>query len=258
MISIGIIFFLKKILDNKSILVKIIYELISIVLTLALLYYAGQSFSLKGNEDSSLFIFLIVGEISLILPMVFAERIISYFQEMRNVHFYQTLLGLQISPTQFILSKVLVDALFPFLRICSILLACFVFFNFYFLFTNLLFFFLLQVLSVALFTCMALSTNMFYLKFGRGIALFHTLQSFAAIAGGLYFPTTIFPKYFKNISDYIPQTQILKISRAIFQSQKIDLNSVAILLFWLVFFISITLILQKYLISSLKRKAQFF
>lgn len=262
MISFGFTFFLGKIFKNKSLFGKIIFELLSIFFTIALIYYAGQSFAFKGNDnslgESSLFVFLIVGEISLVMPMSFAERIISYFQEIRSQQFYQTLLGLHISPTQFILSRAMVDVIFPFFRIVTIIVFCALFLNFNITFLSFLAFCGLQFLAICLFIFMALITNLIYLKFNRGIGLFYSAQSFAAILGGLYFPIKIFPGYIKNMSVVLPQTQILKASRQIFHSPIIEVSPYLILLTWLGLFFLLYLSLNKYLVNSLKKKARFF
>lgn len=262
MISFGFIFFLRKVFGNKSLFVKILFELLSIFFTIALIYYAGQSFAFKnvGNEieGPSLFAFLIVGEISLVLPMSLSERIISNFLELRNQQFYQTLLGLQISPVKLILSRASVDAIFPLLRIVFILLFCALFLTFHFTFLSVMAFCGIQLIAIGIFIFMGLITNLLYLKFNRGIGLFYSVQSFASIVGGLYFPINFFPAYIKNFAIFLPQTQILKASREIFQLQFLDLIPYFILISWFLLLVVIYLVLNYYLVNKLKRMSALF
>lgn len=262
MISFFFSLFIKRLFVGNTLLIKLFVESFSIVFTIVVVYYASESFSVKpmlaGSEESSLFVFLVVGEISLLLAMSFSERIFAHFLEIRHLQFYQTLLGLRISPNQFILSTALSDALFPLFRVSFILIFITLFMDFPLSFFNFLIFCFIQIIAILIFTLMALITTLIYLKLNRGIGFFYTLQSIAAMAGGMYFPTTVFPAHFKNASFFLPQTQILAASRLIFQGKLFELNSLLILLAWLFLLLVIWLVLRRFLIKNLKMNARFF
>jgi len=262
MISTILGLFFKRIFSFKTLFWKIIFESFTILLTVAIIYYASESFvlkaSLENKESLSLFVFLLVGEIALVLPMSFAERLLAHFLEIRNQHFYQTLVGLKISPIRFILSRALVDAIFPFSRVVIILVFCNLFLAFNFSLFSLVAFFILQFFAIIVFAMMALITTLLYLKFNKGIGLFYTAQSFAAILSGVYFPVSIFPSYLKNISVVLPQTHILQTARLQFQGQVVPLDIYAAFFVWLLLLAGIWLTLDRTLISWLKRKALFF
>lgn len=262
MISFIFKIFCQKIFLRKTFLWKIGFELLSIFFTIVVIYYASQSFILKDQSVSpqsfSLFVFLLVGEVALILPMSFAERLLSHFLEIRHLHFYHTLIGLKISPTRFILSRAMVDAFFPLTRVVLILILSTLIFNFHFSLISFIAFFLLQFFAIILFSLMALITTLVYLKFNRGIGIFYTLQSFGAIVGGVYFPIDIFPAYIKNTSVLIPQTQILNAARSIFQEQVVPSSTYFALFAWPVVLAGVWVILDRYLMTWLKKKGQFF
>ncbi|MFA6236655.1 MAG: ABC transporter permease [Bacteriovorax sp.] len=229
-------------------------------LTIAVIYYASESFNLKGSTlyegFSSLFSFLLVGEIALVIPMNFAERLISHFLEIRNQQFYQTLIGLRISTNKFIFSEALVDVIFPFSRVLFILFYSSIFLNFSLTFTSVVTFILVQIFAVIVFAMMALIATLIYLKFNRGLSLFYSFQSVAAIIGGAYFPIQVFPTYLKNISIFLPQTQVLHASRLILNGQLLEFSSLATLFIWLIFLTLIWFFLNYYLIQNLKRNAR--
>ena len=261
MITLVFNLFFRKLFSAKAVVWKLIFEGVSLLVTLAVIYFASESFSLKVNlgnkEGISLFVFLLVGEIALIVPMNFAERFLTHFLEIKNQQFLLTLVGLRISPKRFVLSRTLPDMFFPISRVFFILIFSYLFLNFHFTLLDFLNFFILEILTTILFGYMALITTMIYSRFNRGIGLFYTLQSFAAILGGAYFPINVFPSYIKNISIFLPQTQILKIARAIFQSQTWALNSVVILITWMLVLLSICKVLESYTIRRQKLNARF-
>lgn len=259
MISFVFSIFFKKTFLQKTFFWKLIFESLSIFFTLAVIFYAGQAFTIKNNlENMPLFVFLLVGEIALIMPISFAERLLAHFLEIKHQQFYQTLIGLRISPTSFIFSKALVDAIFPFTRVLVILAFSALFLNFQFSFSSLLAFLLLQFFVVVIFALMALITTLLYLKFNRGIGFFYALQSFAAILGGVYFPTNVFPTYLKNFSSLLPQTQVLQASRLIFQALPVQPDIYSILFVWLLLTLVGWFMLERYLINWLKQNALFF
>lgn len=241
---------------------KFFFEMISIFLTISVIYYASESFSLKtkveSRESLSLFAFLIIGEVALVFPMSFAERLIAHFLEIKHSQFYQTLLGLRISPLQFVLSQSLVDGLFPLVRVSLILAFSYFILNFHISLTGLVAFFLLQLFAIFIFTLMAFITILLYLQFNKGIGLFYTIQSFAAIVGGAYFPISVFPNYLKNISYLLPQTQILSAARLLLQDQPLNFNFYLSSLVWLLILSGAWHLLDKYLKSRLKFKSRFF
>lgn len=249
-------------INKNSLFFKILLEFTSLSLALSVIYFASEAFDFKINSAEknpiSLFVFLLVGEISLVLPMTFAERYLSHLSDMRNQQFYQTLLGLKISPLRVILSKTIVDSLFPFLRIIFIML--FSVFTLKFNFTVYAFFvfMFLQLLAVLIFLLMALITSLFILRFNRGLGVFYHLQSVAAIFGGAYFPTNVFPSALKNATVFLPQTQVLLCSRLIFSGEKIPLDSLGILMIIVIVLLIIWIILDSALLSSLKAQARFF
>ena len=259
MISVIFILFVKKLFSIKSIFFKILLELFAIFFTLSVVYYASKSFSLKApNGDIPLFVFLIVGEIALVLPMSFSERIISNFIEIKNQYFYQTLVGLRISPYRFIFTRTVPDMIFPLIRVIVILGYSFLFLNLNLSIISFFYFLILQAVSAAMFSTMAMSTTLLYLKFNRGVGFLYTLQSFSMILGGAYFPISIFPVYLKNISTLLPQTQILLGARLIFQDLPLPASVYTSVIVWLIISAIVWFILNTVLVKGLKQKAKFF
>lgn len=262
MISFVFNFFIKKLFWGKSLLWKIFFETLSVFFTLTIIFYASESFVLKSavqnSESHSLFVFLLVGEIALVLPMSFAERMIAHFVEIRSTQFYQTLLGLRISPLRFVFSKSLVDLLFPLIRLNLILAFSFFALNFQFSILGIVAFYILELFALVIFGLMASVTTFLYLKFNKGIGLFYTLQTFAAIVGGAYFPISVFPGLLKNFSSFLPQTQILKGARLLLQEQNIQSEIYPIFLFWFLLLCSLWFLLDKFLLIQLKKEARYF
>lgn len=254
--------FFKKVFTGRSLLLKTFFEALSVLFTIAVIYYASESFSLKtkfdNKESISLFAFLLVGEIALVLPMSFAERLIAHFLEIKHSQFYQSLLGLRISPLRLVFSKSLVDGLFPFARLNLILAFSYFVLNFHFSILGLFAFYVLQVFALLLFSFMAFITILLYLQFNKGIGLFYTLQSFAAIVGGAYFPISIFPTYLKDVSILLPQTQILRAARLLLQDQALEISFYLPCLIWLLLLFVVWFFLNSFLQKRLKLKARFF
>lgn len=259
MISFGFNLFFKKIFKGKSFWAKCLFELLSIALTMSVIYYASESFLLKANEEKmSLFVFLLVGEVALVVPMSFAERLLSNFLEIRHQHFYHTLIGLRLSPISFIITKAFTDTVFPLMRVLFIIMISVLFLEFRFTALDMAIFFGLQFFAVAIFASMALIASLIYLKSNRGIGFFYTLQSFSAIIGGVYFPVKIFPSYVKNISLFLPQTHILQASRLIFNGQNLEFKMCLIIIAWTIFLLGLWLRLDRFFVSHLKNKARYF
>lgn len=262
MISFFITIFLKRITIKMTLLSKLLFEFVNIGLTLGLIYFASESFNFKNLEAEtnsiSLLMFLLIGEIALVIPMSFAEKFLTNFIEIKNSQFYQTLLGLRISPIHFVLSKSFIDSIFPILRVGISLILGVILFKLNIYYAHFFIFVFLQILSVLIFAFMALISALIYLRFNRGIGLFYSLQSFAVILGGAYFPTNVFPNPLRNFSTLLPQTQIIQSSRELFQGVTPRSTSLIILSTWLVFFALFWLLFNTYTISWLKRKARFF
>lgn len=252
----------KKMFRQQSIFLKLLVELFSVFLTLVLIYYASESFSFKSapavQSSLSLFIFLLIGEVALIVPMSSAERFLSNFSNIRNQQFYQTLLGLRISPFRYILSLVMSDLFFPLLRVLLILIGGILLSPIHLTFLSVCYFFILQIFSIFIFLLMAILASYFYLKFNRGFSFFYTLQTVSTILGGAYFPTSIFPIGLKNLSAILPQTQILAASRMIFNGAPLPLNAGLILVFWLALFTILAIVFNTYLVKNLKKNARFY
>jgi hypothetical protein len=262
MISSLINIFLKKIFFSQSIFLKVLGEIIAISLTVVLIYFASESFEInskiKDEMNSSIFSFLLVGEISLVLGMSLASVWLNTFIELRNQQFYQTLIGLGLSPQRFSFSRAISDSIFPLIRIIVIILLGFSFkkinLNIY-TFGSFMF---LQVISIFIYALFAMITSLIYLKFNRGIGLYYSLQTVSAILGGAYFPISVFPFEIKNIAEFLPQTQILKISREIFSNQLFHLNTFWILIVWSTFLLLVWYFLNIGIIHNLKKKNRFF
>jgi ABC-type polysaccharide/polyol phosphate export permease len=232
------------------------------LLTISVIYYASESFTFKdlpaSSEKRTLFSFLLVGEISLILPMSFAERFLSIFLEMRNLQFYQTLLGLKISPYYYIFSKTVVELLLPLSRMILIIILCAYFMNFPVGLLKIATYVLLQLFAMIIFGLMALIASIIYLKFNRGIGLFYSLQSFAAIIGGVYFPISIFPAGLKAFSLFLPHTQVLFASRLIFGDHNLPMNCLLYFLAVPAILLIVFWALKLGLDQSLKQNGRFF
>lgn len=257
-----IMIFLQRMFKGKSIWIKLSFELIAVFFTLAFIYYASRSFSLNStgelNTNLSLFTFLFVGEISLILPMSAAERWLSNLVNLKNQHFYQTLLGLKISPFHFIFTQVLTDLVFPLGRIFFMLFGAIIMGQISLSLGHFFYYLLIQICAIATFIFMAVFASMIYLKFNKGLGFFYTFQSLSAILGGAYFPTSIFPLGIKNLSFILPQTQILVISRAIFSSGQVPIETYFMFFFWPIFLVVFLGLFGQFFASYLKKCAQFF
>jgi len=250
--------FFKKMFASRSWLIKIVFELFSVFLTVSIVYYASRSFDLKTEEASasSLFVFLMAGEVALIIPMGMAERLLGHFSEIRNSHFLLTLTGLRISPLKYVLSKTVADSFFLIIRVSTILLISKMLLNFPLSLMMIFSFFMSQLLAVSIFIFMGLVAIQFYRKFQKGMGLFYSMQTVAAILGGIYFPISIFPSYLKNISLFIPQTLILKISREIFSEKALSTKEVFGLTVWAFVFLLLWFIGESMLNFIKKRNGQ--
>lgn len=247
---------------QRSILFKLIFEIFSVALTLVLIFYASESFSFKSTPELQdtipMFIFLLIGEVALILPMSLAERWLGNLANLRNQQFYQTLLGLRLSPFRYIFSQLLTDLLFPFLRVFFVLVGGYFLTHFSLSLISMVYFLLLQLTSIVIFLCMAMIASLFYLKFNRGFSFFYTFQTLSTIIGGAYFPTSVFPNGLRNFSMYLPQTQILSASRRIFSALPIPMNTHVILITWLIILSFLVVLLRTYIVKDLKINARFF
>jgi ABC-type multidrug transport system permease subunit len=230
-------------------------------MSMALIFFASESFFIKNeylnSSGSSLLIFLLVGEISLILPMSFSEKFLTNFVEIKNQHFYQTLLGLKISPLRYVLAKTLSDSLFSLVRVLLIVSISSVIFKLNLSLTTLLFFSLVQLLGVFLFLLLAIVTSLIYLKFNKGVGLFNSLGSVAAVLGGAYFPTSALPMFLRNISSALPQTQIIYSSRQIFSGQTVPIVNLMIIASWILGLAFFTKLFDTYIKYNLKKHNAF-
>lgn len=259
MISSIFILFFKKLFVSRSIFLKIASELFSIILTIVLIYYAGQAFEMKSvNNSESLFTFLLIGEVSLILGMSFSERWLSFFIDLKNQQFYQTLIGLGLSPEKFAFSRVSVDFLFPVFRVLCILVIGVFIGDLHLSLPSLFLFIFVQFLSIFIYFSMALITSRVYLVFNRGVGFFYTLQTVSSIIAGSYFPISVFPEGLKNFSLFLPHTQILLISRSLFAGEKIGNYAYLTLFFWGLFLFLSWSILNQIVLKNLKQKSRFF
>ncbi|GEM_PF-770977 len=260
MIAFLLSLFLRKIFETRSWILKLFFELFSVFLTLSIIYYAGQSFELKTEETStaSLFIFLLAGEVALIIPMGIAERLLGHYADIRNSHFLLTLTGLKISPLKYVLSKTAADSLFLILRVASILIVSKIFLSFPLNGQMFASFFLSQVFAVVCFVFMGLIAIQFYRKFQKGMGVFYSLQTVAAILGGIYFPVSVFPVYLKNLAVLIPQTLVLKISRQIFSGKTLYTEEFLKLGMWSFVFYLIWHLIEKVLDYVRKINGQVF
>lgn len=258
MISSIFILFFKKIFVSRTIYLKIISEVLSIILTLTLIYYASEAFEMKPENNESLFTFLLVGEVSLILGMSLSERWLNIFIDLKNQQFYQTLLGLGLSPDKFAFSRVLVDFIFPVFRVLCILTIGFMINDLHLTMSNIFLFIIVQILSLIIYFSMALITSRVYLKFNRGIGIFYTLQTVSSIIAGSYFPISVFPEGLKNFSLFLPQTQILLISRSLFSAERAGFSPYFTLCIWGLSLILIWYTFNKVIINDLKENSRFF
>jgi hypothetical protein len=247
---------------QRTILFKLIFEIFSVFLTLSLIYYASESFSFKSSPEVassfSLFTFLLVGEISLILPMTSAERWLGNLANLRNQQFYQTLLGLRIPPFRFILSQVLMDLIFPIFRIFLILVGGLMITHMKLTWLHLFYFLILQIFSIIIFLLMAMIASFIYLKFNRGVGFFYTLQTVSTLIGGAYFPTSILPIGLRSFSNFLPQTKILSLGRSIFTSTPMSNMGHLILFCWLVILLMIVVFFGSFIVKDLKKTARYF
>lgn len=252
----------QRMFKERSFLFKLILEVFSVFLTLTIIYYAGLSFSFTSTPElqnsMSVFTFLLIGEISLVVPMTAAERWLGNFSNLRNQQFYQTLLGLGLSPSRFIFSQVLMDLIFPLLRIVFIFIGAYFLTKINLSVMMFIYFLILQMISLVIFLFMAILASGFYLKFNRGFSFFYTFHTVSAIIGGAYFPTSIFPNFLKNLSIILPQTQILRSARLIFTNNNLPKESYIVLAVWFLVLIVTVIFLNTYLTKHLKRIARFF
>lgn len=252
----------QRMFGQRSVMAKLIFEIFSVFLTLVIIYYASEAFNFKSDPEVktslTLFTFLLVGEVSLIMPLSSAERWLSNLSNLRNQQFYQTLLGLRISPFRFILSQVLIDLIFPLFRIMFILLGGYFLNRMQLTMTNVSLFLIIQFYSIIIFLLMAQVASFIYLKYGRGFGFFYTFQTVSTIIGGAYFPISIFPAGLKNFSSYLPQTQILEVSRSIFSARPILGEAYLVLLSWGVFLSVLVVLTNKLIVKDLKRTARYF
>ena len=203
------------------------------------------------RNSVTVFTFLLIGEVALVLPMSLAERWINIFISLKNQQFYQTLIGIGISPYRYIFSQVMIDLLFPFIRIIFILIGASVYVPFSLNPISFLYFFSLEVVAMAIFLLMAMIATFCYLKF-------YTFQTVSSIIGGAYFPTSVFPDAIKSLSSCLPQTQVLTIARQIFNSVSVGYMGPLIIGGWVLFLMGIVVLLNTYLMGNLKKNARYF
>lgn len=260
MISFLLRFFFQKAFRTKSFAGKLALELVSVFLTLVIIFYASRSFNFNigSDEGVSLFVFLLAGEISLILPVGVSEKLLNHFTDIVHSQFYQTLLGLRLSPLIYILGKTLSDSVMLLFRIGAILVLSSFFLEFKLTPLMLLLFLTSQFFAAVIFLLMGLIAVQFYRVFKRGLVFFYSFQSLAAILGGVYFPVSVFPSSLKAISWLLPQTLILHVSRRIFSGSAPDLMVFSAAFGWISLLLFVWLTIEKYQISWLKRNARFF
>lgn len=260
MISFLLRLFLQRALGTRSFAGKILLELVSIFLTLVIIFYASRSFQFNtGTEEGiSLFVFLLAGEVSLILPVGLSEKLLNHFTDIIHSQFYQTLLGLRLSPLVYVLGKSIADAVFLLFRALAILVLSSLFLDFKLTPVMLLLFLVSQFFACVIFLLMGVIAVQFYRVFRRGLVFFYSFQSLAAIVGGVYFPVSIFPSSVKTISWLLPQTLILHVSRRIFAGAFPDLLIFSAAFGWIALLLFVCLTIEKHQLWWLKRNARFF
>ena len=95
MISFLISLFFREEIKKSNFKMYLFYEIINLFLTVSLLYFAGKAlaFSSQQNNDSqsNYLHFLFYGEIALILPLGFGDKVISQYTLLRSNGFFQLL-----------------------------------------------------------------------------------------------------------------------------------------------------------------------
>lgn len=258
MISSIVNIFLQKMFKTKHLFIRLFAEFFSIFVTVSLIYYASEALSIKGSEQHSLFEFLLIGEISLVLGISFSERWLSTFVDLKNQHFYHTLLGVGLSPWRFSFSKTLADMFFPLLRVIIILIVGAILKNISLSFFTIFQFLLLQVFAIIIYFLFALIAALLYLKFNRGFSLFYAIQSVSVIIAGAYFPLDVLPHGVKSLALVLPQTNILLISRAVFSGKGAGFAEWGALVSWGLILFLIWYTTDKFIIKNLKENSRYF
>jgi ABC-type multidrug transport system permease subunit len=191
-------------------------EVFNVLMTFSLLYYAGQALELRSNHSESLnyFTFIFMGEISLIIPMCFADKLLSIFLNFYQQGMFATLLSFQINPFMTILKKGISEMIFPVLRVLLLCAFAISTTDFSFNGNDFLVFVISQIVGSFIYLILAFCSMYLYWNFQRGIKFFYTFQSVTAILGGQFFPLDVLPVKLSSIVFYLPTALMLNISRA--------------------------------------------
>lgn len=220
MISFFLKLFFKSFFDFKiGKIGQLIYELIAIFLTILVFKMTDQMVSAPQVNliHHPYFTFLLIGEISLALPLSFYERIIDNFLLFHHNQFDEMLSGIKINPLTIVIKKSLSELILPGLRLISIIGISIFLFDLKFTFIQLIFFLFVQAIACVPMMIFAILSVYFYQTYKKGIKLFYVTNTLITVMGGAYFPVHLLPNFFEKYLIWIfPQSFILNLSRLIF------------------------------------------
>jgi ABC-2 type transport system permease protein len=251
MISFFLKLFFKSFFDIKlGKIGQLIYELVAICLTLLVFNMTDQMVSPPQVNvlHQPYFIFLLIGEISLALPLSFYERMIDNFLFFHHNQFDETLNGININPLTIVIKKSLSELILPGLRVIMILGISTFFFELKFSITQLILFLFVQAIACVPMMIFAILSVNFYQTYKKGIKLFYVTNTLIAVLGGAYFPVHLLPSFFEKYLIWIfPQSFILNLSRLIFTAplKQTLWVSVGLIIYSLVFYTLVQLFVQK-------------
>lgn len=169
--------------------------------------------SFEGEMPEGYFIYIIVGELSLLWPGILlanSSRVIKQFYYKRAL---DNLLVLKEKASGLLIKMSLSQMLLQSIKYILYFAAAF-YFSQYINIGSVTNFLLLQLVYVPLFLGLGLLAGCIVVYFGRGEKIIQLFVSASYVLAGVYFPSTVFPKFVQDIFKYSPFNDLIQLSRS--------------------------------------------
>lgn len=183
------------------------------LITISLYWYTAQAVAPKLEFErqigSDYFLFVILGELALLIPATLLYNYVRIIKEMHASGGLNEFIVQPINKVRFLIEAGISGVLFRMINIFAILLTLKFIFKSEVSVDPLLTSFALVFVSLPAFIGLGLLAAALVLTFGRGEKSVIMLSNAAYILGGVYFPTQVFPSWFRETLNYVSPFNIL-------------------------------------------------
>lgn len=239
---------------------------VTTAMTLSVYWFTSKAFA--GEVETQIqqfnlryFDFIVIGEITFLLPTLFYSRPLEVIKHWLNNNTFETLLMTGRNPISEIVTQVC--ATLP-SQLCfgAIYLAmAHFFFQWEVELLNFMGFLALNLLYYPLFFFMGLLMTSIFIITGRGSNIMGQMIAFVAIFSGAYFPLYVLPAAVSNALLYFPFEALMKNSRYLLASQWSEINGVTFMFslgLWTFLAAAMAISTFRYSLHCIRKRGSYF